>query len=123
MAEHNHGPQQITEAQLRQLRGKYFTVTHKRTPECGHHLDMINEPTFRNCEYCWFSFFTTHGELVNVTHEAFQEHGAAFVDKLRGRKYRTMFTRFMSTMNRLREESEKLKEQETNDQERTNEGD
>ena len=111
--EHDHAiqPKQITELQLRQLRGKYFTVRHPRVPECGHALDTINEPTFRNCQYCWFSFFTTHGELVNVTHEAFQEHGPEFVDKLRGRTYRIMFTRFMSTMNRLREDAEKLQKE------------
>ncbi len=113
--EHDHAaqPKQITELQLRQLRGKYFTVRHPRTIGCDHHQDQINEPTFRNCESCWYAFFSTHGELVNVTHEAFSEHGAAFVEKLRGRKYVRMFTRFMSTMNRLREDAEKL--QETND--------
>ena len=111
--EHDHAiqPKQITELQLRQLRGKYFTVRHPRTIGCDHHQDQINEPTFRNCESCWYAFFSTHGELVNVTHEAFSEHGAAFVEKLRGRKYVRMFTRFMSTMNRLREDAEKLQKE------------
>jgi hypothetical protein len=108
---HEHGPEQITESQLRELRCKYFTIRHPRVPECGHALDTINEPTFRNCQFCWFTFFTTHGDLVKVTHEAFSEHGPAFVDKLRGRRYRVMFTRFMSTMNRLKEEADALQEQ------------
>jgi hypothetical protein len=108
---HNHGPKQITEAQLRKLRGQYFTVRHERVKTCGHALDSINEPTFRNCETCWFSFFVTHGELVKVTDEAIQEHGLAFVDKLRGKKYRVQFCRFMSTMNRLREDAEKLQKE------------
>ena len=120
--EHDHAaqPKQITELQLRQLRGKYFTVRHPRTIGCDHHQDQINEPTFRNCESCWYAFFSTHGELVNVTHEAFSEHGPEFVEKLRGRKYVQMFTRFMSTMNRLREDAEKL--QETNDKRTAAEG-
>ncbi len=111
--EHDHAaqPKQITELQLRQLRGKYFTVRHPRTIGCDHHQDQINEPTFRNCESCWYAFFSTHGELVNVTHEAFSEHGPEFVEKLRGRKYVRMFTRFMSTMNRLREDAEKLQKE------------
>jgi hypothetical protein len=104
-------PKQITEAQLRKLRGQYFTVRHPRTIGCNHHQDQINEPTFRNCEFCWYAFFSTHGELVKVTDEAIQEHGLAFVDKLRGRKYRVQFCKFMSTMNRLREDAEKLQKE------------
>jgi len=108
--EHAPASKQITPAQFRELRGKFFTVRHERVKTCGHHLDKINEPTFRNCETCWFSFFASHGELVKVTDEALQEHGAGFVDKLRGKHYRVQFCRFMSTMNRLREESEALQE-------------
>ena len=99
----------LTEAQFRQLRGRYFTVRHFTVPECGHKLDMINEPTFRNCEYCWWAFFSSHGELVQVTDKAFQEQGPAFLDKMRGVQYRKMFTRFMATMARFKAESDALK--------------
>ena len=98
LARLNNPSNKLTESQFRELRGKYFTVRHHRVKECGHLLDMINEPTFRNCEYCWWAFFSSHGELVNVTDEAFKEHGPTFVDRLRGKQYRKMFTRYMSTL-------------------------
>jgi len=113
MFEHDHehaASKQITPAQFRELRGKFFTVRHERVKTCGHALDNINEPTFRNCETCWFSFFASHGELVKVTDKALQEHGDAFLDKMRGRTYRKMFCRFMSTMNRLKKDAEALQE-------------
>ena len=120
LARLNDPTNKLSERQFRELRGKYFTIRHPRVKECGHALDQINEPTFRNCQTCWFSFFSTHAELVTVTDEAFREHGAAFVDKMRGRRYRTMFTRFMATMARFKQESDTLKlEQES--QEKLNE--
>jgi hypothetical protein len=100
---------QLTEAQFRLLRGRYFTVRHYTVPECGHKLDMINEPSFRNCEYCWWAFFSSHGELVQVTDEAFQTHGSAFVDRMRGVKYRKMFTRYMSTLAAFQKQAAELK--------------
>ena len=108
LAKLNDPGQKLTESQFRELRGKYFTVRHLRVRECWHLLDQINEPTFRNCEYCWFAFFSSHGELVNVTDEAFKEHGAAFVDRLRGRKYRKMFTSYMSTLAAFKVEADAM---------------
>jgi len=96
---------QLTESQFRELRGKYFSVRHYTVPECGHKLDMINEPTFRNCEYCWWAFFSSHGQLVQVTDEMFQTHGKAFLDKMRGVKYRKQFCRYMSTLARFKQEA------------------
>ena len=101
----------LTERQFRELRGKYFTVRHLRVKECGHLLDQINEPTYRNCEYCWWAFFSSHGELVNVTDEAFKEHGPAFVDKLRGKQYRKMFTAYMSTLAAFKLEADAMQAQ------------
>ena len=105
-------PQKIDESTMRVLRGKYFTVRHGRVKECNHLLDQINEPTFRNCQFCWFSFFSTHGELVQVTDKAVQEQGVAFLDKMRGRKYREMFFRFMSTMAKFKKEYDERIERE-----------
>jgi hypothetical protein len=115
LAELEGNKQPLTESQFRQLRGKYFTIRHHRVKECNHLLDQINEPTFRNCEFCWFTFFSSHGELVQVTDEAFKTHGAPFVDRLRGVTYRKMFTRFMSTMARFKAEADALQEK-TNEQ-------
>ncbi len=71
-------PEQMTLRQFKQLRGKYFTVKHKRMTPCGHRLDQINEPR-NNCEFCWFAFFQTHGELVQTADRAYQEQGIEFL--------------------------------------------
>jgi len=104
---HNHGPKQITEGQLRKLRGQYFTVRHDVVKECGHKIDRMNEPSI-GCEWCWWTWFSGHGELVKTTDEALQEHGKEFVIKLRGRRYLKYFLRFMSTLARFKKEQEEL---------------
>jgi len=101
-------PEQMTLRQFKALRAKYFTVRHKRMEPCGHRLDAMNEPR-NNCEFCWFAFFQTHGELVQTTDRAYQEQGAEFLDKMRGQKYRKMFLRFMSTMAMFKKEMEDAK--------------
>jgi len=108
MPEHNHehGPRQITEGQLRELRGKYFTIRHPRVPECNHKSDVINEPRHRNCQHCWFSWLESHPELVKVADEAYIEQGAAFLDKMRGRTFRVMFCRYMATKLKMQKEKE-----------------
>ena len=102
---HDHGPKQITELQLRQLRGKYFTIRHDLVKECGHKIDRMNEPSI-GCEWCWWTWLSGHGELVKTTDEALQEHGKEFVIKLRGRRYLKYFLRFMSTLARFKKEQE-----------------
>lgn len=103
----NAEPQKpLTEAQFRKLRGQFFTIRHHRVQPCNHLLDQINEPTFRNCESCWFVFFNSHAELVEVTDKAFQEQGFRFLDKMRGVTYRKAFTSFMSTIARMKKESD-----------------
>jgi len=119
LARLNDTGNKLTESQFRELRNRYFTIRHPRVKVCGHALDQINEPTFRNCEHCWFSFFSTHAELVTVTDEAFQEHGSAFVDRMRGVTYRKMFVRFMATMARFKQESDALKAQEKLNEQRS----
>jgi hypothetical protein len=100
----------LNEATFRKLRGQYFTVRHHKVQPCGHLLDMINEPTFRNCEACWFCFFNSHGQLVETADKAFQEQGRGFLVKMRGEKFFRMFVRFMSTIARLKKESDALQE-------------
>ena len=104
LAKLNNPANKLSERQFRELRGKYFTVRHYRVPQCQHLLDQINEPTFRNCEWCWFSFLESHPELVKVADEVYIEHGPSFIDKLRGKKFRVMFTRFMATKLALKKE-------------------
>jgi hypothetical protein len=103
-------PEQMTLRQFRALRAKYFTVKHKRMEPCGHRLDAINEPR-NNCEFCWFAFFQTHGELVQTVDRAAMEQGLDFIDRMRGRKFRVMFLRFMSTVAMFKQEIEAAKGQ------------
>ncbi len=114
-------PQQMTLREFKQLRAKYFTVRHKRMEPCGHRLDQINEPR-NNCEFCWFAFFQTHGELVQTVDRAIQEQGLDFVERLRGVKFRKMFLRFMSTMAMFQKEIEAAKAKEKDGQAGTDQG-
>lgn len=103
-------PTEMTLRQFKALRAKYFTVRHKRMDPCGHRLDAMNEPR-NNCEFCWFAFFQTHGELVQTADRAYQEQGTDFLDRMRGIKFRKMFLRFMSTMAMFKKEIEAAKGQ------------
>lgn len=96
--------QPMTERQFRELRGKYFTVRHHRVQPCGHKADSLNEPRHRNCQSCWFMFFESHPQLVEVTDRAFIEHGTRFLDRMRGKAYTKWFGRFMATKLRLKQE-------------------
>lgn len=108
-------PEQMTLRQFRALRGKYFTIRHKRMEPCGHRLDQVTEPR-NNCEYCWFAFFQTHGELVQTADKAAMEQGIDFLDRMRGVKWRKMFLRFMSTVAMFKKEMEDAKAKENDGQ-------
>jgi hypothetical protein len=90
-------PPVITERLLRSLRGKYFTVRHVRLGVCGHLLDMINQPR-NNCEQCWFQFYNTHPQLVEVADQFFRTHGKKPMIGMRGEKFVKMFLRYMATI-------------------------
>lgn len=107
------GQKQLTETQFRALRRAYFTVRHPQVRECGHKMDQINQPK-NNCEYCWFAFFSSHGELVQTADRAFQEQGSGFLDSMRGVKFRKYFLRYMSTMAKFQREADALKENDGN---------
>ena len=100
----------ITESQLRALRGKYFTVRHIPLTDCGHKMDVINEPRHRNCENCFFQWMNFHPQLVQTVDEAWREHGQAFVIKLRGRWFAKMFGRYMATVIAFKKQEEAERE-------------
>lgn len=102
------GQKRLTETQFRALRRAYFTVRHPHVRECGHKVDQINQPK-NNCEYCWFAFFSSHGELVQTADRAFQEQGSGFLDSMRGVKFRKYFLRYMSTMAKFQREADEIK--------------
>lgn len=93
----NGNPPTVTAELVKRLRGKYFTVRHVPMP-CGHKLDVVNEPSHRNCETCWFYFFNTHPQLVEVADQMYRTLGANAVMGLRGGKFVKMFKRYMATM-------------------------
>lgn len=90
-------PPELTESLLRKLRGRYFTVRHVFLKDCGHKLDMINQPK-NNCDNCWFQFFNTHGELVQVADQFYRTHGKNAMEAMRGKKFVKNFGRFMVTV-------------------------
>lgn len=96
-------PPQLTDRLLRVLRGKYFTVRHPFLIDCGHKLDMINQPK-NNCGNCWFQFFNTHGELVQVADQFYRTHGKNAMIGMRGEKFVKNFGRFMVTVLKMKEE-------------------
>jgi hypothetical protein len=104
-------PRQVSWAELKQLRGQYFTVRHGRVYPCGHRFDKITEPR-TNCEYCWYNWLNSHGELIQSVDRAFQEQGKDFVIKLRGEKFLRMFLRYMSTIAKFKAEEEEKNERE-----------
>src|SRR5208337_684524 len=91
-------PPVVTERLLRSLRGKYFTVKHVLLTDCGHKLDMVNEPRHRNCENCWWNFFNTHPQLVEVANQFFRTQGKKPMIGMRGERFVKMFLRYMSTV-------------------------
>jgi hypothetical protein len=83
----------------------YFTVRHDVVQPCGHKLDRINQPK-GNCEFCWFSFYESHPDLVKTADDAYIRHGAEFLDKIRGIKFRKYFLRYMATKLKIQQEME-----------------
>ena len=102
-------PQQpISEAQLRKLRGQYFTVRHIPLTDCGHKMDVINEPRHRNCSNCFWQWMNFHPKLVETVDEAWREHGKEFIIRLRGKHFAKQFGRYMSTVSHFREQERQL---------------
>ena len=90
-------PPVITERLLKSLRGKYFTVRHVRLGVCDHLLDMINQPR-NNCENCWFQWFNTHPQLVEIADQFFRTQGKKPMIGMRGEKFVKNFLRYMATI-------------------------
>jgi len=81
----------------RQLNKIWVTRRLDHIKECGHKFSAYEEPR-TNCEWCWFTFFNTNGELVKTADECFREEGRDILERVRGKKFTKMFLRFMSTV-------------------------
>lgn len=116
---------ELTKKDIGNIRRMYFTVKHSIVEECGHKYNDLQEP-HNNCPHCWFSFFNSHGDMVKLADEVFHEqNGTKLLAKLKGDKFVKMFTHFMSTIARWKNEADKLKgndgEGNTGDSSSTNE--
>ncbi len=100
-------PPQLTETLMRTLRRKYFTVRHPQLEQCGHKLDMIAQPK-NNCEICWWHFYNTHPQLVEVADQFFRTHGKNAMVSMRGVKFVKNFLRYMATVIHLMKEEGRL---------------
>ena len=101
-------PPKITPKLLKQMRGHYFTVKHVLLTNCGHKLDMINQPRL-NCENCWYQWFNTHPQLVETADQFFRVHGKGPLIGMRGEKFFKMFVRYMATVIHFMQEEEAIK--------------
>src|ERR1035441_37816 len=89
---------------FRELRGKFFTVRQEAVEPCGPPLGPNDEPQFRNCQHCWYAYFSQHTDLVVMTGKVLaMKDGWLTIDRVRGTKFRVMFQRFVKTLERLKE--------------------
>jgi hypothetical protein len=93
---------------MKRLRGRYFTVKHVLLTDCGHKMDMINEPRHRHCENCWFQWFNRHPQLIEVADQMFREQGKKAMEGLRGAHFVKMFVRYMATIIQFMKEEGRL---------------
>ena len=105
----------ITPKLIRAMRGKYFTVKHILLTNCGHRLDMVNEPRHRHCENCYFQWFNTHPQLVETADQFFRTHGKLALEGMRGKNFVKMFVRYMATVIHFMKEEAALKAKEANE--------
>jgi len=103
-AEVRQEPPDLSPAGLRKLRGQYFTIRHIPLTDCGHKLDVLNEPRDRNCQNCFWQWMNFHPQLVSTVDEAWREHGKEFVIRLRGKHFANQFGRYMATVAHFKEQ-------------------
>jgi hypothetical protein len=65
---------------------------------CGHKFVPGKEPRHRGCQVCWFTYFTTYGELTRTADEVYVNHGEAALVQLRGRTFTTNFLKYMGAI-------------------------
>jgi hypothetical protein len=100
----------LTQTEFKKLLRMYFTVRHGSVKGCGHKLDVNNDPR-NHCEYCWFAYFNTNGQMAQTADECFTNEGEDVLVRIRGKKFVKYFKRFMSTLARFKREQEFLKQE------------
>lgn len=104
-----------TEQYQQEKKNNRYWVTRQlqRIKECGHKFSAYEEPK-TNCEWCWFTFFNSNGELVKTADECFREEGKDVLERIRGKKFTKMFIRFMATVAQFVKEQQKNEVREEN---------
>lgn len=96
---------QLSSDELKKLRKQYVTIHHPRVVGCNHRLDLDRQPTHRNCQSCWFSWFQNHGEIVQQLDEMFTADGGELIVQLQGKKFLHRWRQFMSTVASWKEQN------------------
>lgn len=73
---------------------------------CGHKFRGQFEPSHRNCERCWFTYFQVNGELTQSVEEAFAAGGPTLINQLKTKTFTHNFRKFMSTIAFLKQQQE-----------------
>jgi hypothetical protein len=102
-------PKDITPKEWKNIMRLYFTVRRNTVEPCGHKLDTNNDPR-NNCNFCWFVFFQTHGEMTQTSDEIFQKYGRKALESLRGTKFVKNFLKFMAVLAIMKKQAEAQKE-------------
>jgi hypothetical protein len=82
---------------------------------CGHKFRGQFEPSHRNCERCWFTYFQVNGELTQSVEEAFAVGGPKLIDQLKTKTFTHNFRKFMSTVAFLKQQQELAAAKEKNE--------
>lgn len=101
-----------TRAEIGRHRRQHFTVQHQKVQPCGHKFVPGSEPRHRNCEPCWFTFFTVYGELTKQADELFRSAGEGALVQVRGRNFTSNFKKYMATIAQWKATSEAAQAQE-----------
>jgi hypothetical protein len=88
---------EITESEIRKYNRAMITRILPRVKECGHKYDEMNLPR-TGCEFCWFAWFSAHGEIVKIADECFRTEGKETLIRIRGEKFVKMFLKYMATV-------------------------
>lgn len=90
--------------------GSAGTIKYQRVSMCGHKLILNREPKHRNCESCWFTFFSLHKELVESCDGVFKQFGENGLRKIRGPKFASNYVKFMATLAQWKKAADSAKE-------------
>lgn len=89
-------PQQLTRAQIGQMRRRYITIMHGVVKACGHKAKFSATKIPRsNCVECWRAYFMTSVDLESI-HVVLTQRGAKELIKQKGIKFVKAFHGFLA---------------------------